>query len=452
MNGRRVGPFLQTLATAIEQSGGEPYILPQKLEYLKQASNSIDDKYILDKHLLEDPKTKLNDLIEKYNISSLRRVMFSEMLYNYDYPKPDGNKFFPNGPKSPNYEPYVNYLHSILELLDRKYENGFRGIPIQNQGAEINRRILEIVCNKYDISSVRYSFNPIPGRRSIRRGDPMDYPRMEKSMNSILTKKQKKRAKDYRKSVLRDEPQIGKDTRTLTKRVEDIMNKLYHYKYDIYGELPKLSRRWLRLPIQAKIQTNWELNQNQSNELINNSDYVFYPIQCFREARITKRAPAFYNQPSLIEYLSRSIPYNTELVVKDHPQRKGELSLSDIKHISKFSNFVSTSVSTHYLIKHSEGIICLNNTVGHEAIVHGKPVVSLGESFYDDLDFVINLDNIHNLSNQITLALNREGPSEEKILKYINGLYEISVDVEWGNTDTENISNILKSLNKLLHG
>jgi hypothetical protein len=54
----------------------------------------------------------------------------------------------------------------------------------------------------------------------------------------------------------------------------------------------------------------------------------------------------------------------------------------------------------------------------------GRPVISLGEVFYNSCDLVCHLDNIKNLPEAIHEMLNNYRFDEEKLLKYITAVFQ----------------------------
>lgn len=443
--------FQSRLLEGLKKQGASVSILPQSKEYIREFGDDIPNKAILDGYINHDPTRELPDLLEKYSINSPRSFIFPQMVYDYKYLKPSGGRFLPDGPSSPRYEEYLDNLHVLLDYLDELYEGGFHGIPIQNQGGEINRRGLARVARYHDISSVRCSFNPLPGRSTIRSGEAMRLEKINSALKKELTQEQKERAERYRQTVIYNKPQVGSDSRRSepTSLWLNLLGKAQTIAQERSDSLPVLyrwSRRVIGKPIQAKAQQIWSLDRSSTAEYIENTGYIFYSIQYFRESRVTMRAPAFYDQARFIEHLSRSVPHETDLVVKDHPQQLGAMPFFDIRRISRYATLADPFFSAHDLIETCDAVVTLNNTVGHEAIVSGKPVVALGSALYSGLDTVVTPDNINELDAAISEAIDKGGLSDDEVRRYIDALYGVSEPITWGDPSPENISNFISAI------
>ncbi|MWV40047.1 hypothetical protein [Natrialba sp. INN-245] len=442
--------FSKKLLDSIESQSGSALILPDSKKYLKLLNGTVSSEYIISEHLCGEPTQSLEYLVSKYQISSCRSQVFPDMVYGYMYPKPSGEGYFFNRPSVPEYRPYINRFHQLLDTLDRVYEDGFQAIPLQNQGAGIHTQALEAVANYHGIKSVRFSFNPLPGRVTVKRGKSMDFPELATAMDEPLSESERKRAQSYRQGVLDTKPQVGTSTsRPHVDSAKQMLNNAYRYLQIIHREktaaLPEVEN-WFRRKVGkralARIQQFWSKTASESYDLIRNNDYVFYSIQYHRESRVTMRAPAFYDQAAFVEYLSRCVPCSNDLYVKDHPQQLGALSTSDVRHISQYAGLLAPNVSSHDIIREANAILTLNNTVGHEAIIWGKPVVALGDALYSDLQFVESVDDINALPASIAAAMDSGSPTEKEILRYINGLYQISEPVDWGDSSDGNVLNL----------
>ncbi|MFC7193469.1 hypothetical protein ACFQL4_00505 [Halosimplex aquaticum] len=185
---------------------------------------------------------------------------------------------------------------------------------------------------------------------------------------------------------------------------------------------------------------------NESQNIISHQemDYVFYPLQYYIESRVTMRAPAFYEQSWLVEYLSRSVPTNHKLVTKDHPQQLGAQPRRAVDTIARYSIPLAPSYHTHEVIENASAVVTLNNTVGYEALLYGKPVITLGKAFYDD--YTYKVDDINDIDRTIKYAVNSGGPSEEKIIEFVHGLISGSRAGVWRDDSPESIHNLVEGI------
>jgi len=408
----------------------------------------VDDENIISGHLEHDENSGLYNLLTKYNIKSARRFVFPQMVYDYKYPKLCRN--FPLvASSSPNYDKYLCDLHQYLDFFDSLYENGYQGTPVINQGGALHSQVVHHVAKKHDVSSIRYSFNPLPSRRSVRHTIDMEFPELANALGDTLSDNERVRAREYLSSIRKNMPEFGSKGDQSTEYVENMKNRLQQvmlYKGKSIGKISRLIYRSILVNMSKEYQSRYHLSMSDAADFIDRSDYVFFPLQYYRESRITLRSAPFFDQASLVEYLSRNVPGTMQLVVKDHPRRVGSLPNKSAKEISRFSNFVPPSLSAHKVIRNASAVVTLNNTVGHEALLWGKPVVTLGDALYSGTELTTDVHDIDKLDVKLSEAIDEGGPSEEEILRYINGLYRVSDPMVWGDSNDKNITNIVESI------
>ncbi len=186
--------------------------------------------------------------------------------------------------------------------------------------------------------------------------------------------------------------------------------------------------------------------------------YIFLPLQVHDDSQILIHSPRFKDMISLVEFcadavsqLNRKQKTNYKLVVKEHPSDYRRIDYSQLRTKYQdvlFANFNNTAE----LIKNSIAVITVNSTVGIESLLYYKPVVTLGNAFYNIPGVVYPLGKAENLSDVLaTVAAN---PSVDKEL--INGFlyylrYEYLVAIDRKNlekTDPEEaVERILKAVN-----
>jgi capsular polysaccharide export protein len=116
--------------------------------------------------------------------------------------------------------------------------------------------------------------------------------------------------------------------------------------------------------------------------------FVFLPLQVHDDSQILLYSPQFRDMPSVVRFciagveaLNRRRGTRLKLVVKGHPSDHGRIDYSRV--FREFPEAVFTkSASTQDLIRKCAAVITVNSTVGIEAMLQLKPVVTLGEAFY----------------------------------------------------------------------
>jgi capsule polysaccharide export protein KpsC/LpsZ len=104
------------------------------------------------------------------------------------------------------------------------------------------------------------------------------------------------------------------------------------------------------------------------------------------------------------------------------------------------------------LIENCKAIVTINSDVGWEALLYGKPVVTLAEPFYSRLGYTIDVDDIAELSVKIKAALDKKPITRQDIYKLVNAAFNSAVDGNYYkkgfdfNTDPENVTNIVNGI------
>jgi len=160
-------------------------------------------------------------------------------------------------------------------------------------------------------------------------------------------------------------------------------------------------------------------------------NYIFWGFHLTTEATISLRGLPYLTQTSLIESISRVLPYNYYLYVREHPLWRSKFKIEHLKKLSKLPNVrvISTDISIHTILKNSKGVITYNATTGIEAIMHGKPVLSFSpNTYYPYHPAADYCSDLYELSEKIAKLVNTKVHRKDTI-KYIHKMFRISNDV-----------------------
>lgn len=122
-----------------------------------------------------------------------------------------------------------------------------------------------------------------------------------------------------------------------------------------------------------------------SPSVLKDKKYFLFPLHLQPEASTSGQAMFFSDLISTIKYIAFSLPFPYILAVKEHPSAVGTRDSYFYKEIKKIPNviFLDPFLNNKELIGNSDGIITLTSTLGLEAALIGKPVIVMGEVFYD---------------------------------------------------------------------
>lgn len=114
-------------------------------------------------------------------------------------------------------------------------------------------------------------------------------------------------------------------------------------------------------------------------------DYVFVPLQVSNDTQLVVNSNV-----GLKELISFSLEYarknHLKVVVKPHPAEQDYSFLQYLCKIKDQYGIVISDNNTMELIENSKCIITINSTVGMEAMIVGKPVITLGDAIYSEFN------------------------------------------------------------------
>lgn len=136
---------------------------------------------------------------------------------------------------------------------------------------------------------------------------------------------------------------------------------------------------------------------------------IFFPLHVFPEGSFVLNAPYFTNQLEIIKHISKSIPINYTLIVKEHPlmNTRGWREKSFYEEIINLPNvkLVSISIPTDEILNKVKLVITISSTVGLEAAFYEKPSIVFVDTIYNEIPSVLKLEKIDDLSLTIKEAL-----------------------------------------------
>ncbi|MDO7085025.1 hypothetical protein Q5N69_09070 [Pseudocolwellia sp. AS88] len=152
--------------------------------------------------------------------------------------------------------------------------------------------------------------------------------------------------------------------------------------------------------------------------------FVFFPLQVVSDSQVLLNSNVNL-QEALIKAYEISEKKGLALVIKPHPAETETDYIGFINDFSKQSNCYLMNDNTFEMIKNSNIVVTVNSTVGLEAKLMGKNVITLGRALYSNFTdrelagylekFLINIDYFSDQKitayeyNQIINRINKEG-------------------------------------------
>ncbi|HEX3437912.1 MAG TPA: hypothetical protein VHT24_14170, partial [Pseudacidobacterium sp.] len=113
--------------------------------------------------------------------------------------------------------------------------------------------------------------------------------------------------------------------------------------------------------------------------------FFIFPLHVQPEATTLTLAPFCVDQPALIANIAKALPIGYQLYVKEHVMAVGRRSLDEYRRIATTPNvkLIHPDSNVRALIKQSAGVCTIVGTMGFEALMFNKSVITFGRPFYD---------------------------------------------------------------------
>jgi capsular polysaccharide biosynthesis protein len=148
--------------------------------------------------------------------------------------------------------------------------------------------------------------------------------------------------------------------------------------------------------------------------------FVYFPLHVVDDYKIKRVIPHCYDQASVIEQVADALPHGVEIVLKEHPMSVGRNSLALLRRLKRIPNarLVKPHTSSHDLVRRAEAVVVISSTVGLEALLYGRPVLTLGQPFYSGYGVTVDVDSFREIREAVPAVL-RFQPERERILRFL---------------------------------
>ena len=161
------------------------------------------------------------------------------------------------------------------------------------------------------------------------------------------------------------------------------------------------------LAIRRYFSINELKNYEKKSEYFDNKKFIFFPLHLHPENSTLVWGRWCHNQLEILKLLSRVVPSDVYICVKEHKVAEGRHELGFYKQIASLPNvfLVQADINPHDLISKSQAVATIAGTAGFEAICHGKHVLIFGDADYADYDNAIICTDLSKLRSNVAKAL-----------------------------------------------
>lgn len=226
-----------------------------------------------------------------------------------------------------------------------------------------------------------------------------------------------------------------------TQMLGNIVRKLRNYAYYSIKGHSKASEYLLSDELRFFVREWLHARRMMSDDLpqlkdLQGQDFVYFPLQVDPEFGFQGQSPEFFFQHAAAVALARDLPAGVILAIKEHLPALGGRPWLFYEQLRELKNVALLDVreSSLELIKASRAVVSITGTVGQEAAVMGKPVITFGRhNVYNCMPQVHVATDIGDLTGVISQALSEEhsvDAARQAGTAYLAALREISFDLE----------------------
>ncbi|TDL78976.1 capsular polysaccharide export protein, LipB/KpsS family [Peribacillus frigoritolerans] len=180
-------------------------------------------------------------------------------------------------------------------------------------------------------------------------------------------------------------------------------------------------------------------------------EYIFLPFQVSRDTQIFYNSPNISNMEELLDHVYKAVRSfnqkngrNLQVIVKEHPEDISRNNYKDLKkrYRDKKEIIFVKKYDINKLITDSLAVVTINSTVGIESIAKHKPVITLGDAFYNIDGVVHHCDTPNQLDDYILKAINTTLNINRinKFIYYIRFHYQLEGSIN--RTDKQTSANV----------
>lgn len=161
--------------------------------------------------------------------------------------------------------------------------------------------------------------------------------------------------------------------------------------------------------------------------------YIYVPLHLIPESTTSTLAPLYVNEISNIEKLSKLVPVDTKIYVKEHQAMLGERPLEFYKKIKKIPNVRLVQLNYYEdpkpWIVNSCGVYTITGTAAFEAAILGKRAITMGNVPFNVIEGIYQYTN----DKELEQCLRMEGKIENKTscAAYMKAIKKYGFDIDY---------------------
>jgi len=195
-------------------------------------------------------------------------------------------------------------------------------------------------------------------------------------------------------------------------------------------------------------------------------NYVYVPLHSQPERSTTPEGGIFTDQILMIDMLSKTLPEDWIIYVKEHPSQwimyRGFIGryLGYYQAIAKLKNVFLAPVetSTFELIENSQAVASVTGTASWEAVLRGIPTLLFGFTFFMHCHGVFRASSLEECKQAFEKIANGFKPDKQQVINFLKAVDDVCVKAQDHHgynkysemSEEENINNFSNGYYKIL--
>lgn len=164
------------------------------------------------------------------------------------------------------------------------------------------------------------------------------------------------------------------------------------------------------------------------------SRFIYYPLHFDPEASTMVFAPFHTDQINVVESLAKATPPSMKIVVKEHLPMVGLRPAGFYDRLRRIPGVVLASpvCDTFDLIRRAEVTVAITGTAAWEALLLGKPAITLGETPFNVVSSGIwNCPDPTRLPKAVAAARACTPGGDDALIRYLAAIFKVSFDMPY---------------------
>ncbi len=149
--------------------------------------------------------------------------------------------------------------------------------------------------------------------------------------------------------------------------------------------------------------------------------FVYFPLHLAEDYKLKRLIPQWADQLWTVNQVASALPHGFDLVVKEHPIAVGRYRLRFLARLARMRNvrLVDPYTSSHELIGSASAVAVISSTVGLEALLYEKPVLTMGRPYYSGFGVTLDLESFRDIRHLVPAVLDFR-PDPELIRSFLH--------------------------------